>query len=63
MVCAINSIDSNFTGLRICEEICPKELDPVLANQKWFTREPNSYANFGGNNKTVAREPINPSRQ
>ena len=65
MVCAINSIDSNFTGLRICEELCPNELDTSSgnANQKWLTREPNSYANFGGNIKTVAREPINPSRQ
>lgn len=63
MVCAINSINSNFTGTRICEEICPSELDTVLANQKWYVREPNSYQTFGANIKTVPRNPINALRK
>lgn len=63
MVCAINSINSNFTGTRICQEICPGQLDPDAANQKWYTREPNSYQTFGANIKTVPRNPINALRK
>jgi hypothetical protein len=63
MVCAINSINSNFTGMRICEEECPGQLDAVLANQKWYTREVNSYQALGANIKTVTRNPINALRK
>lgn len=66
MVCAINKIDSNITGLSFAEEVCLKQLpndaddgfDPT-----WYGLEPNSYSDFGGEITTVARSPIDPSRQ
>src|SRR5688572_21528625 len=66
MVCAINKIDSNITGLSFAEEVCLKQLpndaddgfDPT-----WYGLEPNSYSDFGGEVTTVARSPIDPSRQ
>lgn len=58
----VNKVDSNSTGLRICEEVSIGVL-PAAASQVWRPYEPNSYADFGGQIKTVARNPINASRQ
>ena len=56
----LNKIDSNVTGLRYAEELSYKVLPSTPV---WFPLEPNSYADFGGEITTVARNPINPSRQ
>lgn len=56
----VNKIDSNVTGLRYTEETSLKTLG---GSEVWKALEPNSYNDFGGNITTVARRPINPSRQ
>lgn len=56
----VNKIDSNSTGLAYAQETAPKVL-PATPN--WYALEPNTYNGFGGNITTVARSPINPSRQ
>ena len=66
MVCAINKIDSNITGLAFAEEVCLKQLPTTAADgfdPTWYALEPNSYSDFGGEIATVARAPIDPSRQ
>lgn len=52
--------DSNSTGLRFAEQTALGEL-PVTPT--WHALEPNSYDDFGGEIRRVARNPLNPSRQ
>lgn len=59
-VCPPLKIDSNATGARYAKERCLGELP---ANPVWHALEPNSYSDFGGQITTVARNPINQSRQ
>lgn len=57
---AINKVDSNITGLAYAEETSLKTLPGTPI---WRSLQPNSYSDFGGDYKTVARAPIDPSRQ
>ncbi len=67
--CPNNKIDSNDTGLRFAIEKCLKVLPsvgatpPDPADPVWYALEPNSYGDMGATITTVARNPINPSRQ
>jgi hypothetical protein len=64
--CVTFKVDSNATGLSFAEEVCAKQL-PTLADDghdpTWYDQEPNSYNDFGGDIKTIARKPLNQSRQ
>lgn len=66
-VCPSNKIDSNITGLRYAVEKCLKVLPSTASGDAsdptWFPLEPNGYGDFGAKVTTVARNPINPSRQ
>jgi hypothetical protein len=52
--------DSNLTGLSFAEEASLKTLGGAPV---WYPLEPNSYSDFGSTVNTVARNPLNPSRQ
>jgi hypothetical protein len=56
----VSKIDSNITGLRFAIEQADGTL-PVTPT--WYPLEPNQYDKFGGAIKTIARNPINDSRQ
>ena len=56
----VTKIDSNVTGLAFAEETTPKVLP---GSPTWYALEPNSYNEFGGEISSVARAPINVSRQ
>ena len=76
MAVEVAKVDSDVTGLRIAEEDPASSLgsvghlqqvtpaDPPTDNLGiWEALEPNSYSDFGGQVTTIARNPINPSRQ
>lgn len=56
----VSKIDSNATSLRYAEELSFKTLP---GTPEWIPLEPNSYSDFGGSISTIARNPINSSRQ
>lgn len=59
----VNKIDSNFTGLRIAQELGTSGIGSLSGSEIWYPYEPNSYEDLGGEITTIARNPINDSRQ
>jgi hypothetical protein len=71
-MCDENKIDSNVVGLSYAEELatCLKILPDASGSPAgtqdggiWWPLEPNDYKDFGGDIKTIARQPITQSRQ
>lgn len=64
--CPVKKIDSNTVGLAVADEACPGVLpgeQGFAGTAVWQELDPNSYSDFGGQTTTVARNPINRSRQ
>ena len=57
----VNKVDSNATSAHYAEEAGIAVLPSGTV--KWYPMEPNEYSDFGGQVTTVARNPINASRQ
>lgn len=60
MVCSVNKIDSNVSGLSYAVEEC---LGQLPTTPTWQSLEPNSFSDFGAELSTVTRSPIDPTRQ
>ncbi len=60
MVTNVFKVDANTTNTRYAEEV---SIGVLPSSPVWNALEPNSFSNFGGQIKTVARRPINTSRQ
>lgn len=59
-----NKIDSNVVGLSFAEEASLKVLPGIAgADAVWYPLDPNEFGDFGGDITTIARNPINASRQ
>lgn len=54
------TVSSNLSSLSIAEET---SLRVLPGTPTWYSREPNTYAEFGGKISTVARTPIDATRQ
>lgn len=69
MACETKKIDSSVVGLKYAQEGCYGKLPDAVADSGaedagvWLPLDPNDYPDFGGEVKTVARSPINDSRQ
>lgn len=55
-----DKIDANLVGFAMAEELSAKVLS---ATPRFYTREPNSFDDFGGNYSMTSRRPFSPSRQ
>jgi len=69
MACEQFKIDSNVVGLSYALEDCIGKLPDAVPDSgdedggKWYPLDPNEFSDFGGEVTTVARNPINASRQ
>lgn len=57
---AVGMLLSNITGLRVAKE---QSLKVLPGGPIWNPQDPNSYSNFGGEIKTMERDPIRDDRQ
>lgn len=69
MTCEKFTIDSNVVGLSYATEDCIGKLPDVVPDSGaqdggvWYPLDPNEFDDFGGEVTTIARNPINSSRQ